>query len=287
MVRSQFTFQLLARRTATKVDVTGDSPSRSELTGFTLIEALVTLVVMGLLAALLMPIVENARSATRTAQGLSNQRQIGIGIGAYTIDFDESFPMGFTDLGGNYSNWASSASAYLGSNSQASFPDFISLISTPLNDVFLDPNITYINTPDDPTFKRNLDYSAHLYLLGNTSSGVTPSYKTHQVKRTSEMMLITDGAQYLKPPPVPALYVYPTADRIDVGSNYLFDSAETDHDDVIDPGPNVDSSNNFVLGYIRWRQYSDTAANVLFADSHAVTVKMDHMKYRNVRVDAR
>ena len=92
------------------------------LIGFTLIELLVVLVAIAVLAALLLPLLENARSSTRTATGLSNQRQIAIGIGTYTIDFDETLPLGFSDIGGAYTNWASSVSTYLGSSPQASFP---------------------------------------------------------------------------------------------------------------------------------------------------------------------
>ena len=287
MVRIQFQRRFSSRRIAVD-SAWGSGPCvKDGFNGFTLIEILMTLVVIGLLVALLLPLLENARSSARTATGLSNQRQIAIGIGAYMINFDETLPLGFTDLGGDYSNWASSVSTYLGSNSQTSFPDFLSLISTPLNDVFLDPNVGHEQSPDAPTFKRNLDYSGHLHLLGNTSSGVTPPYQMYQVRRASETLLVTDGAQYVKPPPVPALYVYPTADKIDVGTNPLYDPSATDNDDTIDPGLNIDSDDLIVLGYIRWRQYSDTAANILFVDGHAATVKMDHMKYRNVRVDPR
>ena len=254
--------------------------------GFTLIEVLVVLAVVGVLLSLLIPILNNARSSARTVQGLSNQRQIGSGIGSFTIDHDESFPLGFDDSG-PYSTWASLISPYFHTNQKASFPDFLTLISSPLNEVFLDPNVTYKDNPANPELKRNLDYSGHLYLLGSTTSGVTPPYQVFQVKRSSEMMLVTDGTQYLKPPPVPALYVSATANNIDVGGIPFYNPSSTDIDNAILPGPNEDGDDSDVLGYIRWRQFNDTAANFLFVDGHAATNQMAGIKYRNVRVDLR
>jgi prepilin-type N-terminal cleavage/methylation domain-containing protein len=52
-------------------------------TGFTITELLVALSVFALLAALLLPAVQQAREASRRTQCNSNLRQIGIAIGAY------------------------------------------------------------------------------------------------------------------------------------------------------------------------------------------------------------
>lgn len=253
---------------------------------FTLIEILVVIIVIGILIALLIPILNRARSTARTIQGLSNLKQIANGFGAYTVNNDDSFPLGFDDTVA-YANWATSINQYFYTNQQASFPDFITLISSPLNEVFLDPNVTHINNPEAPTLKRNLDYSGHLYLLGSTASGVLPPYKIYQVKRSSEMMLVTDGTQYLKPPPVPALYVLPTLKNVDVGASSFYNSSTTDNDNTILPGPNTDTTDSSILGYIRWRQFNDTAANFLFVDGHAATIQMTGIKYRNVRADPR
>lgn len=51
--------------------------------GFTIVELLVVITIIGLLLALLIPAVQQARSAARRAQCLSNIRQIGIALHSY------------------------------------------------------------------------------------------------------------------------------------------------------------------------------------------------------------
>ncbi|MEO0963745.1 MAG: DUF1559 domain-containing protein [Planctomycetota bacterium] len=56
--------------------------------GFTLIELLVVISIIALLIAILLPALQAAREAARQSQCLANQRQIGIGVFAYTTDHD-------------------------------------------------------------------------------------------------------------------------------------------------------------------------------------------------------
>ena len=61
--------------------------------GFTLVELLVIVAIIGLLFALLLPAVQAAREASRRAQCANNLHQIGIGLQAYVSDFGV-FPAG-------------------------------------------------------------------------------------------------------------------------------------------------------------------------------------------------
>lgn len=71
------------------------SLSRSSVrSGFTLIEALVVIFVIGLLMAILLPAVQATREAARRAQCRSNLRQIGIGLNAYS-SLHDTFPPSF------------------------------------------------------------------------------------------------------------------------------------------------------------------------------------------------
>ena len=60
--------------------------------GFTLIELLVVIAIIAILAAILFPVFAQAREAARKTTCLSNGKQIGLGVGMYTQDYDEMYP---------------------------------------------------------------------------------------------------------------------------------------------------------------------------------------------------
>lgn len=55
--------------------------------GFTLIELLVVISIIALLIAMLLPALRNAREAARAAVCLSNQRQVGVLLQTYAVDY--------------------------------------------------------------------------------------------------------------------------------------------------------------------------------------------------------
>lgn len=58
--------------------------------GFTLIELLVVIAIIAILAAILFPVFARAREAARQSQCTSNIKQIVLGWGMYTQDYDET-----------------------------------------------------------------------------------------------------------------------------------------------------------------------------------------------------
>jgi prepilin-type N-terminal cleavage/methylation domain-containing protein len=66
-------------------------PSKSRQ-GFTLLELLVVIAVISILAALLLPAVGTARRAANDSKCISNLRQLGVGILAYTTDHSDILP---------------------------------------------------------------------------------------------------------------------------------------------------------------------------------------------------
>lgn len=61
---------------------------------FTLIELLVVIAIIAILAAILFPVFAQAKEAAKSANCLSNTKQLGLGVTMYTSDFDDSYPAG-------------------------------------------------------------------------------------------------------------------------------------------------------------------------------------------------
>src|SRR5215831_6557341 len=75
-------------------------PKLSRARGFTLLELLITVGVIAILAAMLLPGLSRAKTSARLAVCKSNLRQIGIGLNLYVNDF-RAYPLDSDTDNGN------------------------------------------------------------------------------------------------------------------------------------------------------------------------------------------
>lgn len=89
---------------------------RARRSGFTLIELLTVIAIVGVLAAITIPVVTNVRRSARSAQCVSNLRQIGVALGLYVMDHRNTLPPTFTWTAQDHlvtGDWSKQLTAYL------------------------------------------------------------------------------------------------------------------------------------------------------------------------------
>lgn len=79
--------------------------------GFTLVELLVVIAVIGVLIALLLPALQQSRAAARTTACKSNMRQIGLAMHGFANDHQGRFPM--SAHAGRESSWIYTLGPYM------------------------------------------------------------------------------------------------------------------------------------------------------------------------------
>jgi len=81
---------------------------------FTLIELLVVIAIIAILAAILFPVFAQAKDAAKTSVAVSNVKQTGLAILMYANDYDDSFPLAWSDdpTGEGFWTWQGKCQPY-------------------------------------------------------------------------------------------------------------------------------------------------------------------------------
>jgi prepilin-type N-terminal cleavage/methylation domain-containing protein/prepilin-type processing-associated H-X9-DG protein len=126
---------------------------------FTLIELLAVITIIGILAALLLPVLSAAKNKARQATCLNNLKQINLGVHIYADDHDNLLSLASTntsaDVWTDYKSWMKS---YVGLNG----------VSSPQDAMFACPGDTFYYT--DAYAASYMAGSIHLLLRYNYSS---------------------------------------------------------------------------------------------------------------------
>lgn len=73
--------------------------SKYNSSGFTLVELLVVVAIIGILAGILVPVLGRARESAKRKSCASNLKQLGLGLNIYATDNSENFPTGSSGQG--------------------------------------------------------------------------------------------------------------------------------------------------------------------------------------------
>lgn len=231
--------------------------------GFTLIELIVVVGVIGILAGLLLPALAQAKERGRAVKCVSNEKQMGIGMELYIQDYGY-FPPGRQK---DVTQWDLCVGSYAGGKA-----DLLTLEARTL--LFACPSAVI------PNKSLQLNFSANPNVCREVAPGKGPA-APDEIKRPVETLVLGDAIQYTPDGSTHAMFwgVLGNNNTAIYWNNGLEASADSliptgdDHDktyDVNDP-----TGSNF-----RYRHSKQV--NGWFADGHVSHITKGKVKDRNL-----
>lgn len=178
-------------------------PARS---AFTLIELLTVIAIIGILAAIIIPVVGQVRRAARMSQSVSNLKTIGQAVQLYLADNRGKFPplgqgTGFTaplwtDSGLSYPEWKKGLNAYLPTTGRQRFRAFNGTLYS-INEVYVDPLLA------DDRHHATGDYGASRVIFKPDGQEIG----FEQVRQPSRTVMVAAGETTTQTPPVGSWFI--------------------------------------------------------------------------------
>lgn len=178
---------------------------------FTLIELLTVITIVGILAAILIPVTGKMRSSARSSHCLSNLRQIGSGFNIYAQEHQQKYPAPQNGATNYY--WYEVLQPY--TNTKV---DIASLEREDLNPVFFCPEWRLHET-EWGTDSTNIGYAMSTMLSGTVD--VTKSVMIDQIGNPTQALLLIEN-----PISNPAVFPPTGVDDLEVMKSLLFGSTD-------------------------------------------------------------
>lgn len=149
--------------------------SNTNRSGFTIIELLVTIAIIGILMAIAVPAVQKARESARSSQCKNNLRQFGIGLSGHESTYGKLPPGRDAQHGWNHS-WATAILPYLEQAELYEMYDWKQAWDAPTNESVADADVRIFRCPsalDD--WNGKTDYGGN---YGSSLTGLKPGFQS-------------------------------------------------------------------------------------------------------------
>ncbi|MDX1933066.1 MAG: DUF1559 domain-containing protein [Capsulimonadales bacterium] len=255
---------------------------------FTLIELLVVIAIIAILAAILFPVFAQAREQARKTSCLSNMKQTGLAVIMYVQDYDETFPLAWSESG----TWYFVLNPYIKSSGASQW-------------ALTDKNNIWHCPSDSQTGVANISYAANALIVGGGSAnwdGVFPAKTLAAIDRPADVIfdaeMIPGFGSDGNIANAPTDFTRPSvdipgkpADNSDAAVEYFYNWLKVDMTDKkpgYDPCPDpikLNWYNNITCKMVAYRHNRSGErtgiTNLCFTDGHAKGFRFGTMRVTN------